>query len=212
MFRRVLLAAGGLALVAGTSVGIASGAASASPPPVQFSGSITCAVGGVTHFTPALINNGSAPSTVKITAVLKDCTGDTVQSGVTLTKGKMTLISSSTVTNNCGSVLEGNALPALSGQIKWAAKGGKAVASAVSVGAPAVDYDVNGNQITTYLSSATTPTGSFASESAAFSGLGSNKSGYLLDSDCGGAHGLSTIKFGKTQGTQTGTVTIQEGS
>ena len=68
MFRRVLLGAGALALVAGTSVGIASGVASAAPPPVQFSGSITCAVTGVTHFSPTLVNGGSAASTVKVTA------------------------------------------------------------------------------------------------------------------------------------------------
>jgi hypothetical protein len=212
MFRRVLLATGALALVAGTSVGIASGAASASSPPVQFSGSITCAVGGLTHFGPPLINNGSAASTVKVTATLKDCTGSTVQSGVTLKKGVMTVISTSTVTNNCGLVLEGNSLAPLSGQIKWTASGDGAATSSVSVASPTVDYNVNANQITTYLTSATTPTGSFAGDTASFSGLGSNKAGYGLDSKCGTSRGLGSIKFGKSEGTQTGTVTIQEGS
>ncbi len=212
MYRRVLLGVGALALVAGTSVGIASGAASAAPTPVQLSGSITCAVLGVTHFSPALVNGGSAASTVKVTATLKDCTGDTVQSGLTLKKGKLSLLSSTTVTNNCGAVTEGNPLPVLNGEIKWSAQGGKAAPSAVTVGQPAVDYNVNANAITTYLSDASAPSGSFASESATFSGLGSDKSGGTLESTCGSSHGLGHFKFGKSEGVVTGTVTIQEGS
>jgi hypothetical protein len=182
-------------------------------PPVQFTGSITCAATGVISFSPTLVNGGSAPSTVKVKVALKKCT-DTTQSGVTITRGALTATSgASTVTNDCGSVTDGNLLPSLTGEIKWAGHGGRAEPTTVTVGQPAIDYDVNGNIINTYLSqAATSATGSFASEQATFSGLGSKKSGYLLDSECGTTKGLGSVQFGKVQGSVTGTVTIQEGS
>ena len=82
--------------------------------------------------------------------------------------------------------------------------------STVTVTSPSLFYDVNGNSI-----NATLPTsvsaGSFDSDNATFGGLGSNKSGYLLDSKCGG-HGLKAVAFGNRQGSHTGTVTIGGGS
>jgi hypothetical protein len=80
----------------------------------------------------------------------------------------------------------------------------------VSVAQPYEDYDTNSNSVNTNLAETSTTSGSFAAGSATFGGLGSSKSGYLLDSECGTAKGLSTVKFGKTAGTVTGTVTITE--
>lgn len=211
MIRRVLLGAGALALVAGTSLGVASGAASAGTPPTAFTGSITCAVVGVVHFKPAIKNSGGSASTVTAKAKLKACTGDNVQSGITLTKGSLSITSApATTTESCGLIMEGSPLPALSGEIKWSGKGGAIAPSAVSVAQPYEDYDSNTNSVNTYFNATSTTSGSFAAGTATFAGLGSTKSGYLLDSECGGPKGLSTVKFGKTQGTVTGTVTVEE--
>ncbi len=211
MIRRVLLGAGALALVAGTSLGVASGAASAGTPPTTFTGSITCAVTGVIHFKPALRNSGGAASTVTVKAALRGCTGDNVQSGITLKKGSLSVTSApATAANVCGLIMEGSPLPALSGQIKWTAHGGAIAPTAVSVAQPSEDYDSNTNSVNTYLDATSTTTGSFATGTATFAGLGSSKSGYLLDSECGAPKGLNLVKFGKTQGTVTGTVTIEE--
>jgi hypothetical protein len=211
MIRRVLLGAGALALVAGTSLGVASGAASAGTPPTTFTGSITCAVTGVIHFKPALKNSGGSASTVTAKATLKSCTGDNVQSGITLKKGSLSITSApATAANTCGLIMEGSPLPALTGEIKWSGHGGAIAPSAVSVAQPYEDYDSNTNSVNTNFNETTTTTGSFAAGTATFGGLGSSKSGYLLDSECGAPKGLSTVKFGKTQGTVTGTVTIEE--
>jgi hypothetical protein len=202
---------GALALVAGTSLGVASGAALAGTPAAAFSGSITCTVVGSIHFKPALKNSGGSPSTVTVKAALKGCSGDTVQSGITLKKGSLALTSApSMAANDCGLIMEGTPLPALTGQIKWTGAGGAIAPSAVSVAQPYEDYDTNSNSVNTNLAETSTTSGSFAAGSATFGGLGSSKSGYLLDSECGTAKGLSTVKFGKTAGTVTGTVTITE--
>ena len=105
---------------------------------------------------------------------------------MTLKKGNLSAVSTTTVTNNCGEVTEGTTLPALSGAIKWSSQGGKAADTSVTVGQPAVDYNTSANSITTFLSDASAPSGSFASDTATFSGLGSDKSGYILESGCGG--------------------------
>ena len=88
MFRRVLLATGALALVVSASAGMGSGVAAAAPPPIQFSGPITCAVTGSAKFSPSLVNGGAAPATVKVKAKLGGCT-DAAESGVTITGGTM---------------------------------------------------------------------------------------------------------------------------
>jgi len=208
MFRRVLLVAGGLALAAGTSVGLGSGLAAAASP-VQYSGSITCAVTGSASFSPALVNGGSSASTLKIKSQLKRCT-DPADSGVTIKKGSMT-VTASLSTNNCGYVMGGNGLPTLNGTINWTAHGGSVAPSTVSLSSPSIDYDVNGNTVTAYLPSASASAGSLSGESGSFSGLVAAKSGYLLNSACGGAKGLKSFTFGKSHGSVTGSVTIQEG-
>jgi hypothetical protein len=177
-------------------------------PPIQYSGSITCAVTGSAAFTPKLVNGGAVSATVKVKAKLGGCV-DATESGVTITKGTFVATSASTFANNCGAVLGGEALPTLSGTIKWKATGGTVDPSTVTVTSPSLFYDVDGNSISTTLPTSVSA-GSFNSDDAAFGGLSSDKSGYLLDSKCEG-RGLKSVAFGNKQGSHTGTVTIEEG-
>jgi hypothetical protein len=208
MFRRVLLGAGAVALVVSASAGLGSGVAMAAPTPISYSGSITCAVTGSAKFSSPLINGGTQPATVTVKARLKGCT-DAADGGVTITKGTLLATSTGTVAANCGPVLGGESLPTLNGEIKWKATGGSVDPSTVVIAEPSVDYDVNGNSITTLLPTSVSA-GSDSPGSATFGGLGSNKGGYKLDSECSGG-GLHSVAFGNPGASHSGTVTIEEG-
>ena len=213
MIRRVLLATGAIALVAGTTVGAGAGVAMASPTPVTLSGSVTCSVIGTIKFGTPLTNGGSGDASVIVKAVLSGCTGAGASSGaVTLNKGHLDVNSGAgTVTADCGPVFNGASLPTLNGQIKWSAAGGSVSPSTVSITTSSLFYDVSGNSIRVGLPTSVTA-GSFGSETGTFGGLNSQKSGYKTVSKCGGS-GVNGLKFGKSAGVVSGTVTIAgEGS
>ena len=135
-------------------------------------------------------------------AMLKDCTGDTVQSGVTLNKGEPLRPSRRLPLTTTAERYSGQlACPALSGQIKWTASGAVSChqRSCRWARPPSTTTPME-TRSRTYLSVTTTPSGSFAGETRHFSGLGSNKSGYPWDGHADGPHGLGTIKFGKSEG------------
>ena len=213
MIRRALLGTGAIALVLGSTLATGGGIASAAPPPVQMSGTITCAVVGTLSFGANLTSGGATPATVQVKAKLKGCTGaGTTLDGVTVTKGSLSANSgATTMASNCGPVFAGGALPTLNGQIKWKATVGTAVTSTVSITSASAFYDVSGNTISVGLPTAVSA-GSYAAQPVTFGGLGSNKSAYTTVSRCG-AKGVKSFTFGKpsTIGSVTGTVTIAGG-
>jgi hypothetical protein len=206
MFRRFLLASSALALAAGISAGVGTGAAQAGmPPPLQYSGAITCSTAGAISFSPSLVNGGTTSSTLAFKAHLKNCS-DPTDSGVTITGG--TLLASATLPNNCADVMGGHELPAIDGTVKWKAIGGKVDPSTVSITESSIIYDPDGNTVTADFQAVTSSSGSLDSESGSFSGLTSPKSGYTLDSDCSAPKGLHAFPVGKVAGSVTGSVTL----
>ncbi|MBV8463013.1 MAG: hypothetical protein JO368_06955 [Acidimicrobiales bacterium] len=212
MIRKVLSGAGALAVVLGGVLVAQSGVAGATKTPVTLSGSITCTAIGAVKFSPALVNGGTAPDTIKVLAKLASCSGSGASSGgVTLTGGTLKAASSSTTANSCGAILGGSSLPQLTGTVKWKGSGGSITESSVTITNATTVLNDNGNsgqgEVDVSLPTSVTA-GSYSGEGAAFSGLTSNATGLSLDSKCGKAAGLRGVAFGKPGGTVSGSVTI----
>ena len=213
MIRKVLSGVGALTMILGGVLIAQSGVASAGGTPVTLSGEITCAVTGSMHFSPALVNGGTAADTISVKAKLTGCSGPGGSSGgVTLSSGKMKATASTTINNDCGAILNGSSLPDITGTVKWKGTGGKIEASTVDIHQASAVYDPNGDNgdgsINVSLPTTVT-SGSYNGEGAAFSGLTSSKPGGPLDAKCGGA-GLKGVAYGKPGGSVTGSVTINE--
>jgi len=208
MIRKLLLGAGALSLGAGTLLGLGAGAAVASTP-VTMSGPITCNSYGTMTFATALHNGGRIPTDVSVATTLDHCTGTGTTNGpVTIVKGSLAVTSTSTVTNNCGAVTAGEALPTMTGWITWTTTGGTARVSHVRFTTPYVYFDYNSNLLR-FGFPATLTYGSYAHQPVAFSHEASNTSADANTALCTVGHGgLKTISFGQTPGGTAGTVTI----
>ncbi len=213
MIRKVLSGAGVLAMALGGMV-FAQGGVAGAATPVTLSGTITCAVTGSVHFSPALVNGGSTADTVSVKAKLTGCSGPGAsQGGVTLSSGHLAATASSTINNNCGAVFNGSDLPQLTGAVKWKGSGGTIDGSAVSITDGSVVYDPNGDNgegsFDVYLPTSVS-SGSYSGESGSPSGLTSTKAG-KADARCG-ASGVKAVTVGEQPGhVITGSITIQTG-
>ena len=206
MMRTGLLGAGAVALGFTVMGGSGGAIAEATPAAAPFSGTLHCAATGSLKFNAKLTNGGLSPSTITLRASLSGCTGTgTTNGGVSLSGGKLLATTTAPVASNCGAVLGGEALPNLTGSIKWKTTGGRAVDSAVTVSGAAVYYNATFNTITAYLPT-TVSGGSFVGQPTAFAGLGSNLSAYRLTASCGAA-GLGSLKFGNP-GLVTGSMNV----
>ena len=208
MIRKLLLGAGALSLGAGTLIGLGAGAAVASTP-VSMSGPITCHSYGTMTFSKAVRNGGANPTGVTVSTTLDHCTGiGTTNGPVTIVKGKLTVTSTSTVTNNCAAITAGEALPTMTGQIVWTTTGGPARVSDVTFTTPYVYFDYNANLLRFGFPSTLTA-GSYHHQPVAFSHEASNASGGANTAMCAaGQPGLTTIIFGSTPGAKAGIITI----
>jgi len=215
MFRRLLLGTGAVALVMGATTAVGMGSASAAPPPVDMSGTVTCQVTGVLHFATPLTNGGTAQTAVSLSATLSMCSGaGTTTGGVTVTGGTLSTTPVSTIANNCGAVLSGSSsLPKFRGAVKWAATGGTATDTKLKLVHSSVYDNLGTGRLVVGLPT-TLKSGSYAQSgtTAAFAGLNSNSPDSKLTSLCAaGGAGLQTIAFGTPGGVASGTVTFQAG-
>ena len=208
MIRKLLLGAGALSLCAGTLVGLGADVAVASTP-VTMSGPIKCNSYGAMTFTKPVRNGGANPTSVSVTTTLDHCTGTGTTNGpVTIVKGRLTVTSTTTVTNNCAAITAGQALPTMTGQINWTTTGGTARVSDVTFTTPYVYFDYNANLLRFGFPSTLTA-GSYHSQPVAFAHEASNASGEAYTALCAaGQPGLSTMYFGQTPGGKAGIVTI----
>jgi hypothetical protein len=157
------------------------------------------------------VNGGTAAETVSVKAKLSSCSGPGTTNGtVTMTGGTLNVATGTTIKNNCGAVLNGSALPDMNGGVKWKATGGKVTSSTVLVHNGSAVYNPTGSGTIQVFLPSSVPSGSYAGETPAFTGLNSNKAGGTLDARCGG-NGLRGAAIGKPGGTTTGSVTIQTG-
>jgi hypothetical protein len=214
MIRRLLLGTGAVALVMSATTGVGMGIASATPPPVDMSGTVTCDVTGVLHFSTPLTNGGTVQTTMSLSASLTLCTGaGTTTDGVTISGGTLAATPVATMANNCGAVLSGSSLPKFRGTIQWAATGGTATNTKLKLIHSSVYDNLGTGRLVVGLPT-TLKSGSYAQAgtTATFAHLSSNSADSKLTSLCAtGGAGLQTIAFGAPGGVASGTVTFQAG-
>jgi hypothetical protein len=216
MFRRLLLGAGAVALVVGATSGAGLSVASATSPPVDMAGTMTCSVNGTLTFSTALTNGGTTPTSATVSAILSNCTGDgATNGGVTITTGALTAGPTRTFANNCGKVLSGSRLPTLHGSINWSATGGTVTPTTLKF-KPASIYDnLSISRLVLGLPTVL-KTGSYAQtgSAATFSGLNSNSNDSTLSAKCSDlASGLKSVAFGAVVGSNPGgSVTFEAGA
>lgn len=207
MVRKLVPGAGALALGLGLVVASGGGTAGATQVPVTFTGAIHCSAFGLFKFSPRLTDSGGAPEVMTLRVTLSGCTGaGTTQGGATLSGGHLIATSTTAATDSCGAALNGTTLPHFTGTVTWKTSGGPAVVSTVSLTNGAVYYNSSLDTLTTYLSPTATA-GSYAGETLSFSGLTSNAPAYRVTASCG-AHGLGSLRFGKSAGSIIGSVDV----
>jgi len=212
MLKKLVVGAG-VALTAMCSpIAIGAGVAAAAPPPVTLSGAINCNATGHMTFSQALTNSDpSAQVTVSVKVKLAKCTGPgTISGPVTLTHGTLVGTSTSTMLNACGTISSGTPVPTITGTINWKGSKGSITSSAVTIQNATGFYDQGANELHIGLPTSI-GTGSFAGQSTSFTGLDSNKSGYVVTSTCSSKKGLKNIPFGRPSGSITGSLAIVGG-
>ena len=213
MFRKLVVGAG-VALTAMCSpIALGAGVAAAAPPNVTLSGAINCTATGVVKFSGPLTNtNPSNQVSVSVKLKLAKCTGPgTISGPVTLTRG--TLVGTSapdTMLNACGTISSTTPLPTITGTITWKGKKGTVTSSAVTIQGASGFYEQGANELHVALPT-TIGSGSYAGQSTSFTGLDSNKSGYVVTSTCSGKKGLKSFTIGRPAGTVTGSLAIVGG-
>ncbi len=208
MRKRFVAGVGAAAATLAMAVVPGVGPASASgKPPIPFSGALTCAASGAVLFSSPLVNGGGTPTTVTLKVKFSGCAGTGASAGgATLLQGSLVASAAAPTDNNCGAVLGGATLPALTGSVRWKASGGPALGSTANVTRALVFYNPTTNVVSVYLPTVL-PSGSFAGETVRFTGISANFTGFQLSGQCSGG-GLKAIKFGAPGGSATGAATV----
>lgn len=212
MLKRLVLGAGVALTALGSPIAMGAGVASAAPPNVTLSGAINCAATGQLKFSSTLTNtNPSAQVTVSVKAKLAKCTGPgTISGPVTLTHGTLVGSSTTTMLNACGTISTATPLPTITGTISWKGSKGTITSSAVTIQSATGFYDQGANELHVGLPTSV-GSGSFAGQTTSFTGLDSDKTGYVITSTCSGKKGLKNFNFGRPAGTVTGSLAIVGG-
>jgi hypothetical protein len=178
MIRKLALALSLLALPLGMVVasGSVANAAVAHKTAVTFTGSVSCAITGSISASPPLVIAPAASTTITLKATAKDCTGDTTQSGVTLTKGMVS--GKVTADIDCESLLSG--VPSPVGTINWTGTKGKIAPSDITLSNGSASFGAT----TTTITFDSSQTGSFAG-SGSVSGTVKKTETQLVD-ECDG--------------------------
>jgi hypothetical protein len=180
VIRKLALALSLLALPLGMIVasGSAANAAIAHKTPVTFTGSVSCDITGSISASPPLLLDTPKTTTITLKATAATCTGDTTQSGVTLTKGAVSgKVKAKKL--DCEALLSG--VPSPKGTIKWSGKGGTIAPSDVTLSNGSAAFGASSTTITF----TSTQTGSFAG-SGSVSGTVNQTETQLID-ECDGA-------------------------
>jgi hypothetical protein len=185
MFRKLLIAAGAVAMSAGAVALTTTGASAAPQKAVTFKGSISCALSGSVTAAPPVTNTAQ---TIKFTikGTVSGCKGKTSQGGVKITGGTISG-SVKTASETCTSVV--GSPPEFAGSIAWKATGGTAAPTAYKLSAG--DATSTSPLTITYTS---TQTGSFAGKGSLTAVV--KQSVDTLLSECGST-GVKTLTLTK---------------
>jgi len=113
--------------------------------PLVLTGSVTCSVHGKIAFKPALVNGGTASSTVTVTGLLNRCT-NVRQGKVKFNNGHLSALMGTMTANDCA-VLSSGVAPALSGgSIMWTPPSKVAPSSSISTPAGTGSVVTNGGR------------------------------------------------------------------
>lgn len=202
MIRRLLFGTGVMALLTSAIAGVGANVASAAPPPVVMSGTMSCHLTGVFYFGTPLTNGGVGQTTMSLRATFTGCVGaGATTGGVTITSGTFTANPVTTATNNCGQILAGSSLPRIYGKIQWAATGGTAANTKLYFDNPYWIDNLGAGRLMLGLP-ATMKSGSYAQpgSTAIFARQFSNSVDWHLTDLCTtGKAGLQSIYYGTRQ-------------
>jgi hypothetical protein len=196
MLRSLALGTWVLTLGLGLATGAGGGVSAAMTQPTQFSGDIACTVAGSVGFNPKITDRGAAPEKLTVTLKISRCSGaGATDGGVTLTAGTLRATTTGSFTSACEPIVNASPLPAATGSIRWKGRGGKILASAVTVSSETLFYDTGANTLDLYLGTADVSGGSFDGQHLTFGTLVAKKNPNKTVTMCG-YHGIKTVAFG----------------
>ncbi len=213
VMRKIFMGASAITLLSLPAVGVLGGTAGAAAPPVGLTGSVSCSFSGHLKFAPAITNSPSS-STISVGAKLGSCSY-VGTAGVTVSSGTLTAVATAPATLSCGELLSAKSLPTMTGSIKWAASGAKALTTPVTITGASAFLNLSGpaaNFASLYFPTTIGSGGSFASDTVTIANVLSNSTDTVIAPKCApGRPGLRGLTFGKSSGAITGTISITGG-